>query len=254
MKVSVIGLGEIGFETFKEISKKIEVYGYEINKKRLAALRIVNKGYKISDKLIKSDIYIITVYSIEQVFSVLSKMSFDNHPLVVIESTVNPTKVEKLAKYSAKNNFDLVFFPHRYNPGDKNHHIFNLDRIIGGVTENSTKRALDFYKNFMDPNLIHVFDYKIASLSKIVENAYRFMEISIAQYLKINCDKFDIDFNDLRNACNTKWNINIKEARDGIKGKCLPKDTSLLLNYFDKPFINYFIKHNEYYKKNVGKN
>lgn len=251
MDVCVIGLGEIGFEVLKELDKKIKVYGCDINHERLDYLK--TNGYDVGFDIRKSDIYINAVYTSNQIFDALNKIEFDNNPLVVIESTVAPNRLEELVDFSKSKNFDLVFFPHRYNPNDPEHHVFNLNRIIGGVTDKANKRALNFYKPFLNPDLVRIVPYKIAAIAKVVENSYRFMEIVIAQNLKECSKKLGIDFEELRNACNTKWNIDVREARDGVGGKCLPKDIQLLANYFDSSFIDNFIKSNENYKKSFKK-
>lgn len=224
-KINVIGLGEIGLSTFNEIDKIITsgLYGTDINIDTIKKLHFTNVGTNIK----KSSIYIICVYSSAQVFEVLQKIDKSNHPLIVIESTIEPGTYQKLKS----NDFDLVVFPHRYNPGDKQHHIFNLSRVIGGET-NSVNRAKKFYSRFMDIKLLHTTTGEIAELSKVVENAYRFIEIAIAEELKMLCDEKNINFESLRVSCNTKWNISIMEARTGIEGRCLPKDMELLNGYF----------------------
>jgi UDP-N-acetyl-D-mannosaminuronic acid dehydrogenase len=69
----------------------------------------------------------------------------------------------------------------------------------------------------------------IAELTKTVENSYRYLEIAFAEELKMVCDNIGVNFEDLRGAINTKWNINILEAQGGIGGHCLPKDSEMVL-------------------------
>ena len=69
----------------------------------------------------------------------------------------------------------------------------------------------------------------MAELSKIVENSYRYLEIAFAEELKMVCDGMGISFNELREAINTKWNVEILEAQGGIGGHCLPKDSEMVL-------------------------
>ncbi len=71
---------------------------------------------------------------------------------------------------------------------------------------------------------------EIAEITKIAENAYRFMEIAFAEELKMVCDNISIDFEELRQSVNTKWNTKIMEAKDGIGGHCLPKDSQMFLD------------------------
>jgi UDP-N-acetyl-D-mannosaminuronic acid dehydrogenase len=70
----------------------------------------------------------------------------------------------------------------------------------------------------------------VAEMCKIVENSYRFMEIAFAEELKMFCDRSGIEFQELRSAINTKWNIKVLEPREGIGGHCLPKDSQMFLN------------------------
>jgi UDP-N-acetyl-D-mannosaminuronate dehydrogenase len=67
-------------------------------------------------------------------------------------------------------------------------------------------------------------------MCKIVENAYRYVQIAFAEELRMMCEELGLDFNEVRRACNTKWNIEILEAREGILGHCLPKDIRYLIS------------------------
>jgi UDP-N-acetyl-D-mannosaminuronate dehydrogenase len=73
-------------------------------------------------------------------------------------------------------------------------------------------------------------EVEIAELTKIVENAHRYLQIAFAEDLYLYCQANNINFAELRDSLNTKWNVNILEPRDGIGGHCLPKDTKMFLN------------------------
>ena len=75
-----------------------------------------------------------------------------------------------------------------------------------------------------------VSEIEIAELTKIIENANRYMQIAFAEDLYLYCQANNIGFSELRNALNTKWNVNILEPRDGIGGHCLPKDTKMFIH------------------------
>lgn len=70
---------------------------------------------------------------------------------------------------------------------------------------------------------------EIAEITKIAENAHRYLQIAFAEDLYLYCQANNINFAELRDAVNTKWNVNILEPRDGIGGHCLPKDTKMFL-------------------------
>ena len=83
------------------------------------------------------------------------------------------------------------------------------------------------------PNLgipLHpVSDVEIAEITKIAENAHRYLQIAFAEDIYLYCQANSINFPQLREALNTKWNVEILEPRDGIGGHCLPKDTKMFL-------------------------
>jgi len=70
---------------------------------------------------------------------------------------------------------------------------------------------------------------EIAETTKIVENAHRYLQIAFAEELYLYCQANNINFPELRDALNTKWNVEILEPRNGIGGHCLPKDTKMFL-------------------------
>jgi UDP-N-acetyl-D-mannosaminuronic acid dehydrogenase len=74
-----------------------------------------------------------------------------------------------------------------------------------------------------------VSEIEIAELTKVIENANRYMQIAFAEDLYLYCQSNNINFNELRDALNTKWNVEILEPRDGIGGHCLPKDTKMFI-------------------------
>ncbi|MBI5872434.1 hypothetical protein HZB88_05145 [archaeon] len=271
--IEVIGLGEVGFATLQEIVKKTEeqVYGVDINPGLLPEIR--NKGYNnVGTELKKADTYIIAVYTTGQVNSVLRKIqdlfSSGNSPisrkhkspLVCIESTLDPARLGEIKTFNYLFfRLDIVSFPHRYNPNDPKHHVFNLDRVLGGVTEEGTGRAVEFYKQFMDEKLIHVASFETSALSKVLENAYRFLEIAFAESARMDCESQGILFEPIRKIANRiepirkianrKERLHIKEARDGIYGKCLPKDAELLCNFLKNDFLKLAIDLDKRYKR-----
>ena len=75
-----------------------------------------------------------------------------------------------------------------------------------------------------------VSSVEVAELTKIVENAHRYLQIAFAEELYLYCKSNSISFSELRESLNTKWNVEVLEPRDGIGGHCLPKDTKMFIN------------------------
>ena len=138
----------------------------------------------------------------------------------------------------------VVHVPHRWYALEEMEHGVNQLRVIGGVHDCCLRAALQFYtgdgsSNSSNSNgdgnenlgipLHPVSNIEIAEISKIAENAHRYLQIAFAEDLYLYCKTNNLNFPELREAINTKWNVNILEPRDGIGGHCLPKDTMMFL-------------------------
>jgi UDP-N-acetyl-D-mannosaminuronic acid dehydrogenase len=114
---------------------------------------------------------------------------------------------------------------------------------MGAIDGPSLKEGLKFYRRKLRIPVQVVSPIEVAEMAKVAENAYRYVQIAFAEEMRMVCETFGLDFEDVRKACNSKWNIEILEARDGIGGHCLPKE------------IKYFIslsKHNTFSRAAVA--
>ncbi|MFW5886588.1 MAG: NAD(P)-binding domain-containing protein [Bacteroidota bacterium] len=249
-EIAVIGLGTVGEEVFKEISKKnVKTFGIDVDKNKISRLK--SEGYATGDSIYKNfNIYIICVYYQKDIINVVKSINYDNSPLVCIESTISPETLEKVTEIVVRQKgANLVLCPHRYNENDKNHHVFNQARLIAGATEICRKKGKDFYLNFIEKRHLIETEPAYAVISKLTENAYRFIEIAIAEELSLLCKRQSLDFEELRRCANTKWNIGIREARKGIYGSCLTRDTIILDKYFENnQFLKTALKADKNYK------
>jgi UDP-N-acetyl-D-mannosaminuronic acid dehydrogenase len=241
VKVCVVGLGEIGRPTARYIQDKgLEVWGHDIDlttiekAKKAGILRATSNWHEIPPV----DVYIICVSTtlksdtpnLSPIFDVCGKISqkTDSPFLVSIESTIIPGTSRKVYEIIFNKNINMVHVPHRYWAEDQVSHGVKQRRVIGAVNPESLSMGLEFYRDVLHMPLHVVSSIEIAEMSKIAENAYRYVQIAFAEELRMICEKMQFDFDELRTACNTKWNIEILEARDGIGGHCLPKDIRYL--------------------------
>jgi UDP-N-acetyl-D-mannosaminuronic acid dehydrogenase len=185
-----------------------------------------------------------------------------NGALVSIESTI-PRGTSKKVFEMLNHRLHVAHIPHRWYALEEKEHGVNQLRVVGGVCDCCLKAAVQFYgqisvnnnnNNYIEnsngngndndrsndnnntrytPNLgipLHpVSDVEIAEITKISENAHRYLQIAFAEDLYLYCQANSINFPELREALNTKWNVEILEPRDGIGGHCLPKDTKMFL-------------------------
>ena len=255
VKVCVAGLGTVGYPTACHISNHgFSLCGYDIDSQKLTEINPFD-AFSEWSKVPNCEIYVVCVSSnwkdgkpdMSNVFDVCRKISRNGKkPLVCIESTVSVGTCRRLAELF--DDVSLVYVPHRYWSGDSEEHGVKQIRVIGALDEASLVKAKEFYGALEIP-LYLVSSLEAAEVIKIAENAYRFAQIAFVEQLKLLCEENDIPFEEVRKGANTKWNVNLLEAREGIGGDCLPKDikylaclgeSSLLKSAIeaDKHFIN----------------
>ncbi len=237
MNVAVIGLGQIGLPVAQYVhGKGLEVWGYDISP---SAVERISKTEKFNvtnswEDVPQVDIYVVCVTTSQKdgspdlspVFDVAEQISQKAKPssFVCIESTIIPGTCKKIFEAIFKKKINLVHVPHRYWAGDPEKHGVNQLRVIGAVNQESLEVGLRFYRTTLGIPLHVVSSAEVAEMCKITENAHRYLQIAFAEELKMICAKIGLNFEELRDACNTKWNVDMPEARTGIGGHCLPKD------------------------------
>jgi UDP-N-acetyl-D-mannosaminuronic acid dehydrogenase len=165
--------------------------------------------------------------------------------LVVIESTVAPGTTENVvrpilgqeSKLKAGKDFSLAFSYERVMVGRLLHNIINYPRVVGGIDEDSAKRAIDLYKNIVKAQLLPT-DIITAEVAKVVENTYRDVNIAFANEVALMCESLGVDVFKIRELVNTLPNDpsnpsanpirNMHFPGAGVGGHCLPKDPWLL--------------------------
>lgn len=257
-KVLVIGLGQLGLPVAKYVKERgFETFGYDIN-----PVKVENAEKKYGIKSIECfddiDVFILCISThdpndeytpfVDGLFSVAQKISREakNGSLVSIESTV-PKGTSKKIFEMLNHRLHVAHAPHRWYALEEDVHGVNQIRVVGGVSDCCLKTALQFYdsgnevlefnnnntqtnkKNGLGIPMHPVSEIEIAELAKIVENADRYMQIAFSEDLYLYCQANNVNFGELRDALNTKWNVKILEPRDGVGGHCLPKDTKMFL-------------------------
>ncbi len=243
MKVCVIGLGQIGLPVAQYIQAKgIEVWGYDINPKTVEKAIESNKFNATTNwqDIPHVDAYIVSVTTgqindcpdISAVFEVSKKIAQNAKPstLVSIESTIVPGTSKKIFEKIFHKKIHLVHCPHRYWADEPEKHGVNQIRVIGGCTQAGLDAGLKFYQQTLEIPMFKVSTVEVAEMCKISENSHRFLQIAYAEELKMICGKIGLNFAELRAAMNTKWNVDLPEARDGIGRHCLPKDIRYVMS------------------------
>ncbi|MFX1536073.1 MAG: NAD(P)-binding domain-containing protein [Promethearchaeota archaeon] len=251
MNVCVLGLGQVGLPSALYIAHRgTDTWGYDVNEE--AVIRARSENIRASTKwseIPPADVYVVCVGTtvvddrpnLTNLFDAcqLIASSAKNNSLVSIESTILPGTCRKIHEKIFNGKLFLIHVPHRYWPGGRLEHGVNQIRPIGALNEKDLALGLKFYQEKLGINLHITPSIEVAEMSKITENAYRFVQIAFAEELKLKCEKLGLRFEDVRASCNTKWNIDILEARNGINGHCLPKDIRYLASLSnDSPLLS----------------
>ena len=254
-----MGLGYIGLPTAIIAAKNgIDVTGVDINSKVVAqtnsgSLHIVEPGlevllqevletgsFRATSQPIESDAYFIVVptpfkgnhqpdisYVENATRMVLPLLKPGD--LYVIESTSPVGTTEKMAELifderpELKGAIHIAYCPERVLPGNVIYELMNNDRVIGGIDEDSTTHAIEFYSHFVKGQL-HRTNARTAELCKLTENSSRDVQIAFANELSMICDQAGINVWNLIELANKHPRVNILQPGCGVGGHCIAVD------------------------------
>ena len=256
--VALIGLGYVGLPIALAFAKKVKVIGFDINEKRVGLMK---KGIDPSFELSKDDFKnsdILFTHQIEDLkkanfFIVAVPTPIDEHNLpdlsplinasitvgkvlkkgdyVVYESTVYPGCTEEdcipvLEKHSGLKfikDFKVGYSPERINPGDKEHTITKILKIVSGCDKESLDNIAKIYEIIVEPGTHKASSIKVAEAAKIIENTQRDVNIALMNELSIIFNKMNINTYDVLAAAGTKWNF-LKFFPGLVGGHCIGVD------------------------------
>ena len=259
MKACFMGLGYIGLPTAIIAAQHgIKIIGVDINPKVVdmtnqGKLHIIEPGMQellqevVADGRLKastipeeSDAYFIVVPTPfkgdhEPDISYVEAASRTVIPflkegdLFVIESTSPVGTTDKIQNIiftlrpELKDKIYIAYCPERVLPGNVIYELIHNDRVIGGMNDDSTDKAIDFYSRFVQGNL-HRTNCKTAEMCKLTENSSRDVQIAFANELSLICDKAGINVWELINLANKHPRVYILQPGCGVGGHCIAVD------------------------------
>ena len=266
-KVVMMGLGYIGLPTAALIaSKGMNVTGVDISQKVVNTINegkihivepeldglvnhVVKEGFlKADTKAVEADVYLIAVptpfkennvpnlsYVESAVISIIPTLR--KGALVILESTSPVGTTQKVQEIifqqrpELKGEIFIAYCPERVLPGNVIYELEQNDRAIGGIDEESTDRAVWFYKLFVKGEL-HRTDSQTAEMCKLVENSSRDVQIAFANELSMICDKANINVWELIRLANKHPRVNILQPGTGVGGHCIAVDPWFIVSEF----------------------
>jgi len=263
-KLALVGLGYVGLPIALEFAKRVKVVGFDINEARVDMMR---RGEDPSRELEAADFenrditFTTDINELKDVnfFIVAVPTPIDDTNLpdlkpllgasrtvgkvlkkgdyVVFESTVYPGCTEEdcipiLEEESGlkfPEDFKVGYSPERINPGDKEHTLQNVIKIVSGCDEESLDEIAKTYEIVVAAGVHRATSIKVAEAAKIVENTQRDVNISLVNELSIIFNKMGINTYDVLEAAGTKWNF-LKFYPGLVGGHCIGVDPYYLVH------------------------
>lgn len=267
MKACFMGLGYIGLPTAIIAAKHgVQITGVDINSKVVELtnqghLHIIEPGMEemLQDVIKSGALKASTTPEVSEAYFMVVPTPFkgDHEPdtsyveaatrsvlpllkegdLYVIESTSPVGTTEKMAdiifteRPELKDKIYIAYCPERVLPGNIIYELVHNDRVIGGMNEASTKKAIEFYSQFVQGTL-HPTNCRTAEMCKLTENSSRDVQIAFANELSLICDKAGINVWELINLANKHPRVNILQPGCGVGGHCIAVDPYFITSEF----------------------
>ena len=257
-KLAVIGLGYVGLPIALEFAKKISVIGFDINSGRIEMMKnSIDPSKELEssafagcdieftnslDKLREANFFIVAVptpvdkhnvpdltpvtRASETIGKVVKKGDY-----VIFESTVYPgcteedclPIIENISGLKGGKDFKIGYSPERINPGDKEHTLSSIIKVVSGCDEESLETIAKVYELVVAAGVHRASSIKVAEAAKIIENTQRDLNIALMNELSIIFDKMGINTFEVLAAAGTKWNF-LKFQPGLVGGHCIGVD------------------------------
>ena len=259
IKIALIGLGYVGLPLAVEFGRKFKTVGFDINPRRIEALKKgVDTTLEVSSETLRavrtlsyttqleeikgSNFYIVTVptpidaykrpdltpviKASESVGSVLKKGD-----IVVYESTVYPGVTEEICVPILEKKSGLVFnrdffvgySPERINPGDKEHAVTKILKVVSGSTPETLETVDAVYRSIIVAGTHRAESIRVAEAAKVIENTQRDVNIALINEFALLFNRLGIDTDSVLKAAGTKWNF-LKFSPGLVGGHCIGVD------------------------------
>jgi UDP-N-acetyl-D-mannosaminuronic acid dehydrogenase len=257
-KICVIGLGYIGLPTAALLANKgYDVHGVDVVQTTVdtinrGEIHIVEpeldtfvqaavKSEKLKATLVpvEADVFIIAVptpfhegfvpnidYVLSATRAIVPYVKEGN--IIILESTSPVGTTDKVEEVLKEEGIDtsklyIAHCPERVLPGQIMRELVENDRIVGGTTKEATEKTVEFYKTFVDGEVLST-DAKTAEMAKLTENSFRDTNIAFANELSMLCDKFGINVWELIALTNRHPRVNVLQPGAGVGGHCIAVD------------------------------
>ena len=245
--IAIIGLGYVGMPLLVEFSKKLNVIGYDCDCEKVDNLKktLNNNNLKITcdaSSLSEASVLIVAVPTpikkdntpdfsfLEQACKVIGE-NLRKQSIIIFESTVYPgiteglctSILENISGYKCGIDFKIAYSPERINPGDDEHSVKNVVKVVSAMDEDTLNIVKQLYELIVEAGVYCAENIKIAEAAKVIENIQRDVNIALMNEASMILDGLDINMKSVIKAMNTKWNhLNFTPGLVG--GHCIGVD------------------------------
>ena len=267
-KVCIVGLGYVGIQLACEFIKKVPVYGYDINKEKVKQYKNgIDYTQSVDTTLLDDIIYInelsdIEIYNpnvwiicvptpinenkkpnITMLTKAITNVAFylKKDDTVIIESTVAPKTtrkicipiLEQVSLLKCDEDFYVGFSPERLQPGKNGKKLKQITKLVSGSSNIALEKVYDIYHLILPKNKLHkCSSLEVAETSKLLENIKRDVNIALLNEFQMICSDTGINFHDVLESAETKFNFNSATYRPGmVGGHCIGVDPYYFINY-----------------------
>lgn len=279
IKISVIGMGYVGLPLAVSLSQFFEVVGFDINDERIGELKEgIDRTNEISSEeltnadslfltsqerdLSSSNVYIVTVptpiddknkpdlFPIKSASKLVGSF-LSKGDTVIYESTVYPGLTEEvclpilsnISRLEFNKDFYIGYSPERINPGDKEHTLTNITKVISGSDLQTLDLLEQIYSSIIKAGVHRAESIKVAEMAKVIENTQRDINIALINEVAKICNLVNIDTQSVLKAASTKWNF-LQFQPGLVGGHCIGVDPyyltykSIELGYIPKVIMS----------------
>lgn len=257
-KLSLVGLGYVGMPIAVAFAKKVEVIGFDISKEKVELYKKgIDPTKEVGDVVIKNTTVEFTADESKlkeakfHIVAVPTPVNADHTPdlrpvesasrtvgrnltkgsIVVFESTVYPGVTEEIcipileeeSGMKCGTDFKVGYSPERINPGDKEHRLETIVKVVSGMDEESLDIIAKMYELVVDAGVHRAESIKVAEAAKVIENSQRDINIAFMNELSIIFNKMGIDTKAVLKAASTKWNF-LNFSPGLVGGHCIGVD------------------------------
>lgn len=249
--VCIVGLGYVGLPLAQAFARSLKVIGFDVSQKTVRELNESSDNQNLTftsdpKEIARADFVIICVPTpvtkskdpdLSYVISAAETAGqhMKRGSVVILESSVYPGVTEEvlvpvLERFGLKCGLDfrVAFSPERVNPGDTEHSVDKIAKVVAGMDEETTELVAELYRRAIRDVFV-AKDIRTAEAAKIIENIQRDLNIALMNELSLIFERMGLSTKDVLDAAATKWNFH-RYSPGLVGGHCIPVDPYYLVH------------------------